>query len=60
MERTAAGALAALLITSTALAAPLPVDECVRLALARAPSARAADADLRAAQARVRAARAAY
>ena len=60
MERTAAGALAALLIASTARAAPLPVDECVRLALARAPSARAADADLRAAQARVRAARAAY
>ncbi|HSP99786.1 MAG TPA: TolC family protein [Candidatus Dormibacteraeota bacterium] len=60
MLRPALPALAALLIATASAATPLPVEECVRLALARAPSTQAAAADLRAAQARVRAARAAY
>ena len=40
--------------------APLNVDDCVRLALARSPAARAAGFDVDAALARLRAARAAY
>lgn len=40
--------------------APVPVDECIRLALARSPVARAAGFDVGVALARVRAARAAY
>ncbi len=40
--------------------APLTVDDCVRLALARSPAARAAGFDVAAALARLRAARAAY
>ena len=43
-----------------ARAATVTVEECVRLALGRAPSAQAAVADVAAASARVRAARAAY
>lgn len=60
MLRQALPGLAALLLAGAAAAAPLPVEECVRLALARAPSTQAAAADLGAARARVRAARAAY
>ncbi len=60
MGRSTVCALIAMLITGHAAALPLPpVEECVRLALQRAPSAQAAEADLHAAQARVRAARAA-
>lgn len=50
-----------LAVIAAAPASPaLPVEECVRLALARSPSTQAAAADLQAARARVRAARAAY
>lgn len=52
--------VALVLLGARAASAVLPVEECVRLALARSPSTQAAAADLRAAQARVRAARAAY
>lgn len=49
-----------LLLATAAAAQPLSMEECVRLALARAPSGQVAAAELEAAQARVRAARAAY
>ena len=45
---------------AAAASAPLSVDDCVRLALARSPAARAAGFDVDAALARLRAARAAY
>lgn len=49
-----------MVVFNVACATPLSVDECVRLALARAPAARAAGFDIDAAAARVRGARAAY
>ena len=52
--------LFALLHAAVARADALTVDECVRLALSRAPSARAASSELDAAQQRLRAARGAY
>jgi outer membrane protein TolC len=52
--------VAVVLLAAAPARAVLPVEDCVRLALARAPSTRAATAGLQAAQARVRAARAAY
>ncbi len=55
-----AGALILLSATLARGAAPTSVDECVQLALARSPSAQAAAAEVAAADARVRAARAAY
>ncbi|MFN8640669.1 MAG: TolC family protein [Candidatus Binatia bacterium] len=58
--RTLGVGVAALLLPLGAAADSLPVADCIRLALARAPSAQAAAADLEAARARVRAARAAY
>jgi adhesin transport system outer membrane protein len=60
VPRPALLAAAALLVATTAAAAPLSVEDCVRLALERAPATQAAAADLRAARARVNAARAAY
>jgi outer membrane protein TolC len=53
-------ALSIAFLPGLARADALTVDECVRLALARAPSARAAASELDAAQQRLRAARAAY
>ena len=58
--RSALLCLVALLVTSTAQARALTVDDCVRLALDRAPAAQAATFDAAAAAARVRAARVAY
>jgi outer membrane protein TolC len=46
--------------SAAAESAPLTVDDCVRLAVARSPAARAAGFDIDAALARLRAARAAY
>ncbi len=60
MVRSVLIAVVALSVATAAPAMQVSMDECVRLALARAPSTQAAAADLQAARARVRAARAAY
>jgi len=57
---TAALGLATVLLGQTAYAEPITISDCIRLALARAPAARAAVFEVDAATAGVRAAQAAY